>query len=239
MESYGAYKQFDPRSAADARAQEIPEKTTSHNVQRYYVGMLWADDNIQLPNNYFSSLIQLKALEKRLSRDTTLKENYAKTNSEDVVKGYVIPIPDAHRVEQRSDKEWYLPHHPVINPNKPGKVRRVLNGAAKLHGTSLNKSLLTGPDLLQNLIHVLFRFRQHQFAVSADIEGMFLQVGVPDCDQPSLRFLWREDPTTNVVVYQYTRHIFGLKTRPHALTMHCNARHEIMSVSTRKQPKPS
>ena len=40
---------------------------------------------------------------------------------------------------------------------------------------------------------------------------MFLQVGVADCDQPSLRFLWREDPTTNVVVYRYTRHIFGAK----------------------------
>ena len=93
-------------------------------------------------------------------------------------------------------------------------MRRVLNGAAKFHGTSLNKSLLTGPDLLQNLIHVLLRFRQHQFAVSADIEDMFLQVGFPDCDQPSLRFLWREDPTTNVVVYQYTRHIFGAKGSP-------------------------
>ena len=129
-------------------------------------------------------------------------------------KGYLIAVHDAHKVEQRSDKEWYLPYHPVINPNKPLKVRRVLNGAEKFHGTSLNKSLLNGPDLLQNLIHVLLRFRQHQFAVSADTEGMFLQVGVPDCDQPSLRFLWREDPTTNVVVYQYTRHIFGAKDSP-------------------------
>ena len=129
-------------------------------------------------------------------------------------KGYLITVPDAHKVEQRSDKECYLPHHPVINPNKPGKVRRVLNGAAKFHGTSLNKSLLTGPDLLQNLIHVLLRFRQHQFTVSADIEGMFLQVGVPHCDQPSLRFLWREDATTNVVEYQYTRHIFWAKASP-------------------------
>ena len=176
--------------------------------------MLWADDNIQLPINYFSSLVQLKSLDKRLSKDKTLKENYAKTISEDLEKGYVIPIPDAHMVEQRSDKEWYLPHHPVINPNKPGKVRRVLNGAAKFHGTSLNKSLFTGPNLLQNLIHVLLRFRQHQFALSADIKGMFLQVGVPDTDQPSLRLFWREDPTTNVVVYQYTRHIFGAKDSP-------------------------
>ena len=176
--------------------------------------MLWADDNTQLPNNYFSSLVQLKSLEKRLSRDTSLKETYANTIREDLEKGYLNTVPDAHNVEQWSDREWYLPHHPVINPNKPGKVRRLLNGAAKFHGTSLNKSLLTGPDLLQNLIHVQIRFRQHQFAVSADIEGMFLQVGVPDRDQPSLRFLWREDPTTDVVVYQYTRHILGAKDSP-------------------------
>ena len=78
----------------------------------------------------------------------------------------------------------------------------------------LIKSLLTGPDLLQNLIYVLLRFRQHPFAVSADIEGMFLQVGVFPCDQPSLRFLWREDPASNVVVHQYTRHIFGAKDSP-------------------------
>ena len=58
------------------------------------------------------------------------------------------------------------------------------------------------------------RFRQHPFAVSADIEGMFLQVGVISEDQPSLRFLWREDPATEVAVYQYVRHIFGSKDSP-------------------------
>ena len=155
MDLYGAYKQVDSRSAADARAQEIFETTTFHNGQRYDVGMLSADDNIQLPNNCFSSLVQLKSLKKRLSSDTTLKENYATTIGEELEKGYVIQIPDAHMVEQLSDKEWYLTHHPAINPNKPGKVPRILNGAAKFHGTSLNKSLLTGPDLLQNLYHEL------------------------------------------------------------------------------------
>ena len=117
-------------------------------------------------------------------------------------------------MESRSERDWYLPHHPVVNPNKSGKVRRVLNGATKFNGASLNKSLLTGPDLLHNLIYVLLRFRQHPFAASADIGKMFLQVGVLPCDQPSLRFLWREDPTSNVVVHQYTRHIFGAKNSP-------------------------
>ena len=44
MESYGAYKQVDPRSTANACAQEIIETITIHNGQRYDVGMLWADD---------------------------------------------------------------------------------------------------------------------------------------------------------------------------------------------------
>ena len=63
--------------------------------------------------------------------------------------------------------------------------------------------------MLQTLIHVLMRFRQHPHAVTADIEGMVLQVGVISKDRPSLRFQWREDPATDVAVYQYLRHIFG------------------------------
>ena len=114
----------------------------------------------------------------------------------------------------KSTREWYLPHHPVINPNKPGTVRRVLNGAAKFRGYSLKKSLLTGSDLLQNLVSISLRFRRHAFAVSADIEAMFLQVGVPESDRSSIRFLWREDPDSGLVVYQYTRHIFGAKDSP-------------------------
>ena len=58
-------------------------------------------------------------------------------------------------------REWYLPHHPVFHPHKPGKTHRVLNGAAKFHGVSLNSKFLTGPDLLQTLIHALMPFRQH------------------------------------------------------------------------------
>ena len=75
--------------------------------------MLWAADNIQLPNSYFSSLVQLKSLEKRLAKDEDIREKYTSTIKEDLKKGYVIEVPDAHKVESRSDKEWYLPHHPV------------------------------------------------------------------------------------------------------------------------------
>ena len=214
MESYGAFKQVDSRSAADARAEKILDDTTYHDGSRYRVGMLWAEDDSSLPNNYFSALVQLKSLERRLAKDADLKERYSKTIQDDISKGYIVNLDKGTCFKVNEAREWYLPHHPVVHPHKPGKVRRVLNGAAKFQGQSLNNLLLTGPDLLQNLIHILIRFRQHPHAVSADIEGMFLQVGVIPDDRPSLRFLWREDPATEVAVFQYVRHIFGSKDAP-------------------------
>ena len=79
MELFGTYKQIEPRSAAAARAHEVLETTTFQNRQMYDVGMLLAEDNIQLPINYYSSLIQLTNLEKRLSRDSNksnVRENH-------------------------------------------------------------------------------------------------------------------------------------------------------------------
>ena len=156
-------------------------------------------------------MVQFKSLKKKLSKDPVLYKRYAQTIQDD--KGYVI-IVESRDGKHCVGREWYLPHHPVVNPNNPEKVRRVLNGASKFQGISLISVLLTGPNLLQRLIHTLIRFRQHQFAVSADIEVMFLQVGVLPAEQSVLHFLWREDSSKNLEVYQYTRHIFGAKDSP-------------------------
>ena len=80
--------------------------------------------------------------------------------------------------DPQPDRIWYLPYHPVKNIKKPGKVHRVANAASKFRGQSLNSNLLTGPDLLNNLLGVLMRFREHPVAVLADIEGMFMQIAI-------------------------------------------------------------
>ena len=135
--------------------------------------MLWADDNIYLPDNFYASLVQFKSLEKRLEKYLNLITQYASDIRNDVEIGYVVPV-SPHDSKKRSDREWYVPHDPVLKPNKPGKVRRVLNGASKFHVKSLNNSLLVGADLLQKLLFVLMRFRELKYAISADIEGMFM-----------------------------------------------------------------
>ena len=107
---------------------------------------------------------------------------------------------------------WYLPHHPVTNPNKPGKVRRVANAASKFRGESLNSNPLTGPDLLNNLIGVLLIFREHPVAVLSDIEGMFMQIAVRQEDQSALRFLWKIGNSNRQ--FQFIRLFFGVTCSP-------------------------
>ena len=193
METFGAAKNVDPSSAEESRTKEIVHSTTFHDGKKFVVGMLCREPDIELLNNYYAALAQLKSLENRLGKDADLRERYAQTIKDDREKGYVKTF-EPSESQKRSKREWYLPHYPVLNPNKPGKVQRVLNGAALFHKQSLNSALMAGPDLLQNLLYIILKFRQHRYGVSADIEAMFLQVGVPDKDQISLRFCGGRTP---------------------------------------------
>ena len=62
--------------------------------------------------------------------------------------------------------------------NKYGKVRVVYDAAADFNNTSLNKNLLKGPYLLNNLLGILIRFRRERYGVMTDIEQMFHQIYV-------------------------------------------------------------
>ena len=66
METYDALKQVDPESNLNARAHEILINTAVLNGKRYDFVMQRAKDNIELHNIFFSELVQLKSLEKRL-----------------------------------------------------------------------------------------------------------------------------------------------------------------------------
>ena len=62
--------------------------------------------------------------------------------------------------------------------------------SAEFTGTSLNKNLLSGPDLPNQIVGVIIRFHQEPVVIMGDIEAMFYQVLVPEKDISLLRFLW-------------------------------------------------
>ena len=91
IESFDTLKDVTPRSKADAKATEILERTTRHDGEMYEIGMLWAEENRSLSNN-FSTLAQLKSLGRRLEKDDDLKRKYAATEADDFSKGYIEQV---------------------------------------------------------------------------------------------------------------------------------------------------
>ena len=201
-----------PEQNEDSSLDELEvQKNGKLNLsQRWKIsfGLPWKPVK-KLQNNYFSAVSQQKSLQKRPKNDPVLNQKYNQTYQTDLDKNFVKPV---EMQAPPPESIWYLPHYPVSNPSKPGKMRRVANAASKYRGESLNSNPLTGPDLLNNLVGILLRFREHPFAVLSDIEGMFMQNADRQEDQSFLRSLWMID--NNIWEFQFTRLIFGATCLP-------------------------
>ena len=86
------------------------------------------------------------------------------------------------------------------------------NAASKYRGQSLNSNLLTGPHLLNSLLGILLRFREHPVAILADTERIFMQIAVKQENQSALRFLWSKN--NFIMQYQINRLIFVVTWSP-------------------------
>ncbi|XP_075263032.1 uncharacterized protein LOC142354588 [Convolutriloba macropyga] len=208
IEAEGTLPEQNEDSSLDQLAVQTMENSICHNGESYQIGLPWKPVK-KLQNNYFSAVSQLKSLQKRLQNDPGLNQKYNQTLQKYLDKNFVKPV---EMQAPPPELIWYLPHHPVTNPNKPGKVRRVANEASKSRGESLNSNPLTGPDLLNNLVGVLLRFREHPVAVLSHIKGMFMQIAVRQEDQSALRFLLIVD--NSIRQFQFARLIFGATCSP-------------------------
>ena len=73
---------------------------------------------------------------------------------------------------------------------------------------------MKGPDLLNNLVGVLTRFRMGRYAVMSNIEQMFHQILVENKDRDVLRFLWRDNYIYPIEDYRMNVHLFGKVNSP-------------------------
>ena len=107
----------------------------------------------------------------------------------------------------------YLPHHPVIRPNKSAtKLCIVYDASSLIEKTSLNQCLETGTNLLPELIDILIRFRSYKVAFISDIKQAFLNVSVKESDRNFLQFLWVKDNSSDnieILVRRFARVAFG------------------------------
>ena len=208
-ESFGTKYSSPPRrSKKDETALQMLEASTVLRDGHYETGLLWRRPDVELPDNREAALTRLRHTERKLDRDRRLARRYTDVIESYIRDGYARKVTPDEMPQGR--RQWYLPHHGVVCPRKPDKLRVVFDAAARYRGTSLNENLLTGPDLAISLVGVLLRFRQRPFPVSADIRAMYHQVRVTEADQPALRFLWRgADREREPDTYQMQVHVFG------------------------------
>ena len=204
-----------PMSVEDQCALNKMEASTVLEEGHFRIALPWRENYSKLPNNWSLAHSRLTTLKRKLQRDEDMSIKYQATMNDYINKGYARKR-DSKEVSKKSEKIWYLPHHPVLNENKPGKIRVVFDCAAKFTGTSLNDQLFSGPDLVNSLVGVLMRFREERIAIAADIEAMFHQVKVDPIDHDALRFLWWQDGDCNKKVEEYCMqvHLFGATSSP-------------------------
>ena len=138
-----------------------------------------------------------------------MKQHYFDFMQKLLEKGHAEPVLKTEL--STSTPRWYLPHFGVYHPQKTDKIRVVFDSAAETKGMSLNKVLLSGPDLTNNLLGVLLRFRHDIVTFVADIEQMFHSFVVQEQHRDVLRFIWYKDndPNGELTEYRMKVHVFG------------------------------
>ena len=191
------------------------ERSIKTKDGHYEVGLPLAEDDLHLPSNRMMAERRLECLRAKLMKNKKLAEDYSSYMQDMIDRGYAELVPQ-NSLNRDDGKVWYLPHHAVVHPHKPDKIRIVFDCAAKCKGVCLNDCLLQGPDQTNSLMEVLLRFRMDNIAFIADVEGMFNQVRVPESDRDMLRFLWWKDgsPGSRVQEYRMAVHLFGASSSP-------------------------
>ena len=191
------------------------EKTVTLKNGHYVIALPFKNQDHRMPNNKEQVEQRARWLKLKLLKNPKLLEDYKKFINNLLKKSYAQKVPP-ERLGRKDGKVWYIPHHGVYHPHKPDKVRVVFDCSCRYKGMSLNDHLLKGPDLTNQLVGVLLRFREEHNAFMADIESMFYQVRIPDSDADSLRFLWwtEGDLSKEPEEYQMLVHLFGAVSSP-------------------------
>ncbi|XP_049885438.1 uncharacterized protein LOC126380224 [Pectinophora gossypiella] len=210
LEAIGVSK-VPRRNAENDQAMRILESTARRVEGGWEVGLLWNRAAVEMPDNHAYARRRLLGIERKMDADAEYASAYCAQIDRLVKEGYAHKVTDG----VKNSPVWYLPHFGVKNPNKPGKLRLVYDAAAEYQGTSLNDRLFSGPDLLNSLLGILFRFRSGPIAFTGDIMDMFLRVKIREADRGAQLFLWRGmERSREPDVYVMTSMIFGATSSP-------------------------
>ncbi|XP_042243373.1 uncharacterized protein LOC121880282 [Homarus americanus] len=144
-------------SLEDKRVLRLWSETGIKTNGHYQFPIPFRNENTEIPNNKAVAERRLDGLRRRLSKDARLRQGYVEEINKLLAEGYAESVPKC-QLKSDTGLVWYLPHHPVLNPNKSNKVRIVFDCAAKHKRTSLNDQVLQGPDFNNKLLGICLGF---------------------------------------------------------------------------------
>ena len=153
----------------------------------------WIQDPDLLPDNRIAAEAMLRSTEKRLLKDPLHAKTYMSQIEEMKTRGVAVKL-SKPEMNFYNGSIHYLGHHEVLkDDSKSTPCRIVFNPSASYKGVALNDFWAKGPDLLNNQLGVLLRFRQYSCAVAGDIKKMYNSIKLaPGLEQHTHRFLWRD-----------------------------------------------
>ena len=186
----------------DKRFLRIMNEQTIKVDNHYQRPLPLRNPAMMLPSNRRIVEKRAQHLKRRFERDPKYFRHYKSFMNEIISKGYAKQSDDT----SQNGRVWYLPHHGVYHPLKP-----------EYRGRSINKDLLAGPDLTNQTVGTLIKFRQDKVAFVADIQKMFFQVYVSHEHRSLLRFLWWQDDdiSREPVDHEMCVHVFGGTSSPY------------------------
>ena len=138
----------DGLSVDDKRFMDIMEQSTTKQGDRYQMDLPLRERNISMPNNKDQAKGFARRLREKLSKNEEMHQQYTTFMDDLENQGYAEKVPEVE-LNRNDGKTWYIPHHGVYHPQKPGKIRVVFNCPISYKGKSLNQELLQGPDSYQ------------------------------------------------------------------------------------------
>ena len=204
-------------SVEDREFLDIMDKEMYKGVEGNWVAPLpFRSPRPKLPNNRTQATNRAKTLHRSLQKDSVKKQHFVDFMDKVIRNNHAEIAPPL----QDDEECWYLPIFGVYHSKKPDQIRVVFDSSAQHNGVSLNNVLLQGPDMINNLLGVLLRFRRESIAMTADIQQMFYSFHVREDHRNFLRFLWYRDndPDKDLIEYRMRVHVFGNSPSPAVAT---------------------
>ncbi|CAB4009754.1 Hypothetical predicted protein [Paramuricea clavata] len=174
----------------EERELNLIEEGLTHEGNHWVARYPWIRSLDDLPNNKEAALGMLGSTEKRLQKNKPLLETYEEQIEDMVQRGVARKLTQAE-IENYGGPVYYLSHHEA-----------------------------NGPDLMNNLLGILVRFREGPVAFVGDIRKMYHAIKISVLDQHTHRFLWRDvSQDSGTSTYVMTSVSFGDKPARNVATV--------------------